>query len=85
MPEINYTNYHNSEMVHYVDQTEDPCHGAMVAGNWIQDETGILRADLIQQDTVPATPRSDVNYDPETFAANTWHYYGCQRDFPEGG
>lgn len=86
MPEVMFANYHNGEVVHYIDSLNDPCHAAIVAGNWTQDETSgaILSADIIQQDAVSlgaVVPlrRNDTAFDAAADTADTFHYGGCNR------
>jgi len=86
MPEATFANYHNGEAMHYIGSTNDPCHPAIVAGNWVQDETTgvILRADVIQQDAVSlgaVVPlrHNGVSFDTDADTGNTFHYPGCNR------
>jgi len=85
MATITYPNHANGTSVHYYAGPDEPCHPALVVGNFTVADGVLLSADLIQLDAmaggaIVAARRDAVACDDTITAPDTFHQHGCSRD-----
>jgi hypothetical protein len=74
----------NGSHVHYYVNSSEPCHPAIIAGNYIDDSNGLgVSADIIQLDAISLgvivpLRRNGMNYD-ETITTNGTIHATCSR------